>query len=275
MGDRTTLCAAFGGQLEEKLTGISVTNRHVYAVGYTKSADFPTRHPLQQKLAGSSDLFLTRLDSRALNISFSSFFGGTGNDSGWGIARGKDGATILSGITESDDLPGTSRGFQPKLAGGKDAFVVTVDSKLNQFKATYLGGSRNDESGYDGSNVKVDACGNIWLVGNTRSDNFPIRQPFQSHFAGADAGGFIASLSPDLGSLRFATHQGGPERTLLEGIAISGSGRMAIAGVSFSQAESDSYIPLGNSGARAGTFLVQLRSLPAPCVARHNQPAQD
>lgn len=265
VGDRAPLCTALGGRLEEKLTGIAVAGRHIYAVGYTKSPDFPIRHPLQPKLAGSSDLILTRLDSKALRILVSTFFGGAGDDSGWGIARGKDGAIIVSGITESDDLAGTSRGFQSRLAGGKDAFLVTLNPLLSDFRTTYFGGSGDDESGYDGSNVTVDGGGNIWLVGNTTSEDLPSRHAFQEYPGRGNASGFIASFGPDLGSLRFSTHQGGPERTLLEGVAISGTGRVAAVGVSFSEVESASHIPLGNSGLRAGTFLVQLRATPLPC----------
>ena len=75
----------FGGSSEEKLTGIALDGKGgVFAVGYTKSDDFPTHDPVQPSLRGVSDLFLTRLQVSSLAISFSTYLGGSGDDSGWG-----------------------------------------------------------------------------------------------------------------------------------------------------------------------------------------------
>ena len=75
----------FGGSSEEKLTGIALDGKGgVYAVGYTKSDDFPVQDPVQSDLRGVSDLFLARLQVSSLTISFSTYLGGSGDDSGWG-----------------------------------------------------------------------------------------------------------------------------------------------------------------------------------------------
>ena len=85
--ERAASCFVFGGGKAEKLTGVALDrNGGIYAVGVTNSADFPAIHPLQKSLRGTSDAFLTRLALPAMKMTFSTTFGGSGEDSGWGIA---------------------------------------------------------------------------------------------------------------------------------------------------------------------------------------------
>jgi hypothetical protein len=77
-----------------------------------------------QPALGQKDLFLTRLALPALETTLSTFFGGTGDDSGWGIALDSAGNPVVAGITCSNDLPDTSGAYQ-RVSGGKvDAFVA-------------------------------------------------------------------------------------------------------------------------------------------------------
>jgi hypothetical protein len=66
--DNSTVTRTFGGSAEEKLTGIAFDGRGgLLVAGYTRSADFPTIHALQQSLGGVSDAFLLRLPCRNWN----------------------------------------------------------------------------------------------------------------------------------------------------------------------------------------------------------------
>jgi hypothetical protein len=67
-----------------------------------------------------------------------------------------------------------------------------------EVRSTYFGGPNEDESGYDGGNIKVDRCGNIWLAGITMSPDLPTTNAPQSRFGGGEGDGFIAAFSPDL-----------------------------------------------------------------------------
>lgn len=254
-------CRVFGGEQEEKLTGIALdTKRGIYAVGYTKSADFPTKDAVQPALAGRSDLFLTRLALPALEISFSTFFGGDGDDSGWGIAIDRRGDPVVAGITDSTDLPATSGGYQHANGGKKDAFLASFRGRRHrEIRATYFGGSNDDESGYDGGNIKVDRRGNVWLAGITLSTDLPTRNAFQPQFGGGNGNGFVARLTPDLSNLCFSSYHGGPDRTLLEGLAISASGMVATSGVSFAEGPSPSHIQLQRTTIHAGAFVLLFR----------------
>jgi hypothetical protein len=264
--DKASACRVFGGRLEEKLTGVALDNKGgIYTAGYTKSADFPIKDPLQRGLRGESDLFLTRLSSSGLEITFSTFFGGSGDDSGWGVAIGRNGNPVVAGITDSVDLPGTLETYQPENGGNRDAFIASFGRPHREFRATYFGGPGDDESGYDGSNIPVDGRGNFWIAGITVSADLPTRNPSQPRFGGGNGDGFVASFSPDLERLCFSTYHGGPERDLLEGLAISAAGRIAATGVSLSDKPSAYSIRLSGAKLQAGAFLVSFRGN-EPCA---------
>ncbi|MFN0170670.1 MAG: hypothetical protein ACKV22_29975 [Bryobacteraceae bacterium] len=226
----------FGGTREEKLTGIALNHKGgIFAVGYTRSADFPVVHPVQNVLSGPMDLFLTRLDRSTLKPVFSTFFGGSGEDSGWGVTVDRRGSPVVAWITGSTDLPAGANAFQRERHGGTDAFVAVFSGRgYRRIHATYFGGSADDESGYDGGDIGVDPSGNIWLAGITMSPNLPLRNPIQSTFGGGAGDGFLAAFSPRLDRLCFATYLGGTDRDLLEGLKVSGEGVVTVTGLSLS-----------------------------------------
>jgi hypothetical protein len=262
VADSSLACRVFGGAQEEKLTGVAVDSRDgLYAVGYTRSKDFPTKNPAQAALAGPSDAFLTRLALSNLEITFSTFLGGTADDSGWGVAVSRSGNPVVGGITGSTDLPGTRGGYQQSRGGKKDAFLASFRGRdLRQIHATYFGGADDDEAGYDGGSIKIDRHGTVWLAGITLSFDLPTRNAVQSRFGGGNANGFVASFSPDLRNLCFSSYYGGAHRTLLEGLATSESGMVAATGVSFSEVSTPFHIQLARTAIHAGAFLVLFRN---------------
>jgi hypothetical protein len=258
--ERSASCLVFGGGKAEKLTGVALDhNGGIYAVGVTNSADFPAIHPLQKSLRGTSDAFLTRLALPAMKMTFSTTFGGSAEDSGWGIAVDRRGNPVVAGITDSVDLPGTALSYQPANHGKKDGFVASFQLRHGRrIRTTYFGGASDDESGYDGGNVKVDRDGNVWFVGTTYSDDLLTRNGSQSRYGGGNGDGFVAAFDPQLKRLCFATYFGDKERNLLEGIAASPTGLVAATGVSFADTLTPSLVQIGNSNLFAGHHVVLL-----------------
>lgn len=254
-------CRVFGGNKSEMLTGIVLDRAEgLYATGWTKSANFPTKHSLQKVLGGRSDSFLTRLALPSLEITHSTFFGGAGEDTGWGIAVDRTGNPFVAGTTDSTNLPGTTGSYQSRNHGKKDIFLASIHIRRHRrVRTTYLGGSKDDESAYEGGDIKVDRNGNVWVAGITYSEDLPTRNASQAQFGGGNGDGFVVVFDPNLKRLCFGSYFGDSGRNLLEGLAISPSGLVALTGVSFSEAPSAFCIPIGQSNLYAGTnlFLVQ------------------
>jgi len=58
-------------------------------------------------------------------MAFSTVFGGSDDDTGWGIALDRRGNPVVTGITDSSGLPGARSIFQTENNGKRDAFVAT------------------------------------------------------------------------------------------------------------------------------------------------------
>lgn len=240
------VCKTFGGAKEEKLTGLVFDGKDgVYATGYTTSADFPVKLPLQRDLAGPMDAFLTRFAIPSMEVTFSTFFGGEGDDSGWGVTMDGRNNPVIAGITKSAALPGAAKGFQSRNGGKSDAFIAIF--RQGAVISTYFGGAEDDESGYDGGNIQAGSHGTIWLAGGTQSHTAP---------GGGNMDGFIAAFSGDLKRLCYASYHGETGKDLLEGIAVSKDGQVAASGVSFGPGPSANRVQLGKSEFFAGAVVV-------------------
>ena len=234
---KTFHSVVFGGSDEEFLTGLSRDGRGgLFAVGYTKSRDFPTIQPIQADFGGASDLFLVRFAIPSLSPTFSTFFGGSGEDQGWGVTVDSRGDPVVSGLTGSTDLSVSSGAYQRTNKGGWDAFVAKFSGNgYHNVRATYFGGTKDDTSGGDGDDVKLDAYGNVWLVGWTKSSDLPVHNALQSTYGGGEQDGFLIALSPDLGELCYSTFRGGSDQDTLEGIDVSAAGLVYVTGETMSR----------------------------------------
>jgi hypothetical protein len=110
-------------------TSIAVdANGIAYVGGFTASNDFPLASPIQQSFGGGSfDAFLLVLDPSGSRLPLSSYLGGSGIDSGFGIAADSKGGLYLMGQTNSKDLP-VSRALQVSYGGDpSDVFVGKIN----------------------------------------------------------------------------------------------------------------------------------------------------
>jgi len=252
-----------GGSKDEKLTGIALGGESVFLTGYTESGDFPLRHPLQPQLSGSSDAFLVALDGLLESVIFSTYLGGSGNDSAWGVALDPAGNPVIAGITESDDLPVTDAAFQKRRGGQADAFLMRLDkSGQKVLLSTYYGGSGLDHAGYDGGDVAVAATGTIWMAGLTNSHDLLVPGGYHSVYGGGEQDGYLIALSPS-GKLCYGTYVGSTARALLEGVTFADSETVLYAvGTVIRPIEKNS--PKPNAKEKIGMFVVGLK-IPKVC----------
>ena len=151
----------------------------IYLAGATYSSDFPTKHAIQAAYGGYEDGFVSKLNPSGAAFIYSSYLGGTGQDYVRGLAVDSVGAAFLTGATASSDFP-TTGAIQPSYGGsgyaccGGDAFITKLDAAgSGLLYSTFLGGSDNEE----GKGIAVDSFDNAWMPGDTRSSNFPTKNP--------------------------------------------------------------------------------------------------
>lgn len=158
-------------------------------------------------------------------VSYSTYLGGTGGEAGRAIAVDKAGNAYVTGETTSTDLPGVGS-LRRVSGGGTDVFIAKLSADGSRLLyTTYLGGSGADV----GYSLTLDASGNIYVTGDTRSTDFPLVKPVQATLGGS-ADVFVAKLTGDGSQLLYSTYLGGTAGERGLGIAVDASGSACVTG---------------------------------------------
>lgn len=97
-----------GGSGGEAGFGITAdSSGHAYITGITTSTNFPTLNPIQATNAGGSnaDVFVTKLSDGGSALVYSTYLGGTGTETGRGIALDSANNAYIAGSSDSGDFP--------------------------------------------------------------------------------------------------------------------------------------------------------------------------
>ncbi|HLI80574.1 MAG TPA: SBBP repeat-containing protein, partial [Candidatus Binataceae bacterium] len=105
-------------------------------------------------------------------LTYASYLGGTGGDTGASIAVDQnDGSAWVTGTTSSVDFPVTADALQSNNFGSPDVFITKVSPDgSGKSYSTYAGGSDADEA----TGIAVDPNGNAYVTGVTLSSDFPV-----------------------------------------------------------------------------------------------------
>jgi uncharacterized repeat protein (TIGR03803 family) len=193
-GNSLVYSTYLGGSSTESAGSIAVdASGSAYVSGGTESTDFPTLNPIQAKLAGNYDVFVTKLNSSGSALIYSTFLGGSYNELANAITVDSSGNAHVAGYTFSANFPVTANAFQPHNAGAWNTFVLELNSAGNALiYSSYLGGSLVDTPGA----VAVDSSGNVWVDGAASSTNFPITgNAFQTTYGGGSDDVYLAQVS--------------------------------------------------------------------------------
>ena len=228
-----------GGSNEDYATGIALdASGDAYVTGYTNSTDFPVKNALQAENAGGYDAFVAELSADGASLIYSTYWGGSSDDIGTGVAVDSSGNAYISGYTASPEFPVTPGALQANYGGGDhDGFVVKFNSGGAELGySTFLGGSADDYA----YGVAVDSAGDAYVTGATNSANFPTLNAFQPNYAGGlcavapntfpcyDA--FVAKLNPAGSALIYSTYLGGTGSDYGYAIALDGSSNAYMTG---------------------------------------------
>jgi hypothetical protein len=276
-----------GGGGTDAGTGVAVdSSGNPYVTGFTNSSNFPTTAgAFQTSLGGDYDIFVAKFNpalSGSASLVYSTYLGGSGRDgfppetlrfgtgvravafdvTGPAIAVDSSGDAFVAGDTFSTNFPTTSGAYEPSvgsLSNGCDAFVTKLNpTGSGLVYSTYLGpSSPGGESFAVGDNTRatsivVDASGNAYVTGLTRSTAFPVTSnAIQSTLTGtlvnigtakkpkwiveySLAEAFVTTLNATGSSLLFSTYLGGQYDDFGLGLALDSAGNTYVAGVASS-----------------------------------------
>jgi len=200
----------------------------VYVTGKTSSYNFPLKNPLQSTHRWD-DAFLTKINSEGTEMVFSTLLGGSSDDGACAIGLDSKRNIYLAGDTLSTDFP-LKNALQKTNKGSNDIFVSKVDKTGSRLLySTYLGSKGWDEN----SGMAVDSSGAVIIVGNTNSDDFPVKLPYQEVWKGSEDV-VVAKLNPAGNALVFSTYLGGFDYDNGNGVCVDRAKNVYIVGITYS-----------------------------------------
>jgi YD repeat-containing protein len=204
------------------------TEGAVYVAGTTRSPDFPLVNEVQEEYLGEwGDAWLMKLSPALDEIRYSTYLGGTLEETVNGLAADASGNVYLSGTTYSSDFP-TFAAAQPAFGGASDGYVTKLGPSGGFLYSTYLGGADYDYL----ERVAVDAEEQAHVVGSSQSSNYPVVNALQPARAGAagTSDAVYTRLAADGSTITYSTYLGGTGDDGASGVAIDTAGFVYLAG---------------------------------------------
>ncbi|MFC0212487.1 SBBP repeat-containing protein [Paenibacillus chartarius] len=220
----------FGGSGVEGARDIVVDAAgNAYIVGSTESSDLPaTPGAFQGMLRGTQDAFVAKLNPTGTDLIYCTYFGGSAEEFGQGIAIDAAGNAYITGQTDSVDMPIIPGSFDTTYNGLRDAFVTKFNATgTGLIYSTFLGGATFDTA----FGIDVDASGNAYICGATGSSDFPTTPDSFEPNIDASSTGFVTKLNAAGSALVYSSFLGGNGDDQCNAIAVDPFGNANVTGL--------------------------------------------
>lgn len=215
----------FGGTNADGFGDCSIdSSGNVCLVGSTNSSGMATNFSQQSNLAGGYDLLLVKFSPAGLPI-WSTYCGGSQDDTGTGCTIDSNENIYVSGFTNSTNNIATFLGFQTTNSGNYDSFLIKYNSLGILQWGTYFGGPEEDSPG----KCAVDMFGDVYLSGSTISTTMISTPNGHQTTLGGNWDGYLVKFKTS-GERVWATYYGGTERDFGYGCSVDPSGNVYLVG---------------------------------------------
>lgn len=236
---------------------------HLYGGGTAFGAGYPTtlgayQQQTSQNIGGNADIGLSKFAPDGTGLIYSTYIGGTANETVHSIVVNQNNELCLLGTSISGDYPTTANAFQTVNNGGTTvnwtvgygmSYAGGCDMVLSKFSAdgstligsTFVGGSGNDGLNVGSAvdfnygdpfrgEINTDLSGNVYVASCTESSNFPVTAGAAQTSLGGGRDGVVFKMNPNLTNMQWATFVGGSANDNAYAVQLSDGGEIAVAG---------------------------------------------
>jgi gliding motility-associated-like protein len=174
---------------------------NIIVASSTFSTNFPLVNPLQSSLGGGQDAVLFKLNTGITEILWSTYLGGSADDSGFSLAGATNGEIYICGGSRSPNLPSTPGVVQENFNGGdSDGYIARFSSDAqNLLSLTYWGAESYDQLYF----VELDDNNNVYVYGQTDSTDFNFI--INAGYGTPNSGNLLTKFTPELNEIIWST----------------------------------------------------------------------
>lgn len=234
---------------------------HLYAGAIAFGAGYPTTAGVFDAghNGGTIDIGITKFSPDGTQLIYSTFIGGSGNESPHSLVVNDNNELYVLGSTGSSNFPTTAGVVQPSFqagnsltfdigygfshSSGTDIFVTKFNAAGSTLAAsTFIGGSGNDGINSDPAieynygdafrgEIIVDENSNVFVASVTSSLDFPTSPgAFQTGYGGGSTDGCVFKLNPNLSTILWASYLGGSGGDAGFSVQLNDAGAVYVAG---------------------------------------------
>lgn len=226
----------FGSSGADQITAMKMgPNNRLYITGSTTTGEMPYVEGAYDNFNdGLTDIFVAIMDTTpnaGNQLIYFSYLGGSNIDIPTSLDVDQNGIVYLTGSTTSTDFPMKGNSFQTSGAGSVQAgFVAAIDRTQyggdSLIYSTYLGGTTGLNVG---NGIAVDTNGQMYVIGTTRSSDFPVTDSAYAAVSYGPQDAFITVLSLYSSSAIYSTYMGGEASDDGRAIAVGSNGLVYFA----------------------------------------------
>ncbi len=180
----------------------------------------------REATGGLRDVYVAKFNP-AGKLQFSTYLGGSQQDTAKAIAVDQEGNAYVAGDTLSADFP-TKNALRdrPFDAGLGDVFLAKLSPSGELLFSTYWGGNGQDMAGA----VAVDSSGAVHVCGGTNSSDFPTTSDAVQRLYQAGWDAFVTSFDPSGKPATYSTYLGASGADFCEGLVAAPGGDLLLTG---------------------------------------------
>lgn len=166
-------------------------------VSSTFSLNFPVLNAFQSNIGGQQDGVVMKLTPALNQFFWSSYIGGSADDSGFSVAENESGEIYICGGTGSSNFLTQNNTLQTSNAGGPtDGFVIRLNSNGQSIlSCTFWGTAAYDQLYF----IEIDSDQFVYVFGQTRASGSSMI--INATYGTPDSGNLLTKFTPDLSAV--------------------------------------------------------------------------